>query len=862
MPLNLRRARRPASEVSQFGAIAPHHTAVDKDGAWDAGANLKRLGDTPTKAQLRALHAWVDPDKDAETKAAYKLPHHDVSDDGKVGAANMKAVESAMGRLNGGGLDIPKADREGVHAHLAAHYKDAGMDAPELKASAERGDELHAVSGLKGEARMSYLRRGLNLAADDGVDDSSEDEEEKENGVASFVPATANEKDGSVDCVWYGGATVPRYDYDTGDPYMLKLSMDGCRMDRLNAGSPVFDTHFTGDDFKSLMAGKSGTKAQLGVVRKAWSDGDKGLATLQFDMGSPDGAEMFRKVAAGQVQNISFGAWIYKREKTEAMALPEGKAPYSNPDEIGTFTATDWEPFEISPCTVPADFSTQFLSAQTPPKSTTGVQPKKEEPVENKQATTGAEARTEVTFTQEQLSAAEATARQEAQKLEAARQTEIRKIVKLSALDETFGQKLIDDFVNIEEARKAVFQEIERKGKLDANGQEHTTHAEISITREKRDTVRECMEAALLVRYDGNAYKDLREKGREYAGLSLMEMAKESLSASGVKVRGMDRLTIAKVALYGRNGASEYFAGGAESTSDFPSILANVANKTLRQAYEAFPRTFQPFSRQVTATDFKPINRVQLSDAPTLQKLNEKGEYHRANLKDSNQSYSLATFGEIVAITRKVIINDDLQAFTRVPALLGVAAAQLESDTVWAVLTGNPVMGEDGVALFNSAHSNDFTGSGSALSLGAATPATGMTQARMKMRQQVGPNGTHLNLIPRFVAVPTTLETVLLQMIAPMNIASPDVTKVVPEWVRSIIPIVEPRLDVASTTGWYVIADPAQIDTVEYAYLEGQQGVYIETRQGFEVDGVEIKARMDFAAAAIDYRGLQFNAGA
>ena len=88
--------------------------------------------------------------------------------------------------------------------------------------------------------------------------------------------------------------------------------------------------------------------------------------------------------------------------------------------------------------------------------------------------------------------------------------------------------------------------------------------------------------------------------------------------------------------------------------------------------------------------------------------------------------------------------------------------------------------------------------------------------------------------------------------------------KVVPEWVRSLVPVVEPRLDAAtsSATAWYLIADPAQIDTVEYCYLEGQQGVYIETKQGFEVDGVEIKARMDFGAAAIDYRGMQKNAGA
>jgi hypothetical protein len=114
------------------------------------------------------------------------------------------------------------------------------------------------------------------------------------------------------------------------------------------------------------------------------------------------------------------------------------------------------------------------------------------------------------------------------------------------------------------------------------------------------------------------------------------------------------------------------------------------------------------------------------------------------------------------------------------------------------------------------------------------------------------------------MAVPPSLETYALQLIYPINIASSDQTKVVPEWVRSLVPVVEPRLDnsTGTATNWFLFTDPALIDTLEYCYLEGQQGVYIETRQGFEVDGVEIKARMDFGAAAIDYRGLQKSAGA
>ena len=166
---------------------------------------------------------------------------------------------------------------------------------------------------------------------------------------AQVLPSTANAKDGTIDVVWYSGASVPRIDRATGEPYMLQLDMQGCRFDRLNNGAPVFDTHFTGDDFKSLMAGKVGTRAQVGVVRRAWPNGDKGMATLQFDLGDPDGAELFRKASTGILQNLSFGTFVYQREKLQTEGMPEGKPPYLNDKEIGMFKATDWEPFGECP---------------------------------------------------------------------------------------------------------------------------------------------------------------------------------------------------------------------------------------------------------------------------------------------------------------------------------------------------------------------------------------------------------------------------------------------------------------------------------------------------------------------------------
>jgi hypothetical protein len=115
-------------------ALAVHHTATS-DGSWDGPANEARL---PSKeAPLRASHAWIDSGADPNTKAAYKFIHHEVDADGKVGAANLTGCSTGIGVLNGGrgGTTIPDADREGVHAHLAAHLKDAGKDAPALAIS-------------------------------------------------------------------------------------------------------------------------------------------------------------------------------------------------------------------------------------------------------------------------------------------------------------------------------------------------------------------------------------------------------------------------------------------------------------------------------------------------------------------------------------------------------------------------------------------------------------------------------------------------------------------------------------------------------------------------------------------------------
>jgi len=409
-------------------------------------------------------------------------------------------------------------------------------------------------------------------------------------------------------------------------------------------------------------------------------------------------------------------------------------------------------------------------------------------------------------------------------------------------LERTFAQDLVRRGVSLDEARRRVLDH------LAASDDAVTTFPHLATPLGGADesaTRAEAVTSALLHRYDPTAFA-LSEPAREYRGMTLLDLARDWLETQGERVRGLSRDELARRALEVR--------AGFHTISDFPSVLAAVANKALRQAYEAAPRTFTPFSRQVFASDFKDMHRVQLSGMAPLKKVNEHGEFTAGTLYESKESYRIESYGEVINITRQVLINDDLDAFTRVPALMASKVAQLESDVVWSVFLTNQTMA-DGNPLFDAAHGN-LAGVGAALSV------TSVGAARTAMAQQKDLDGTTvLNIRPAFILVPSALELTAEPLLA-QNLVPAQTANVVPASIRSLSVISEPRLDADSTTAWYLAASPVAIDTLEYAYLEGQPGAFTETRAGFDVDGVQMKVRIDFGAKAIDWRGLYKDPGA
>lgn len=142
-------------------AISVHHTATS-DAGWDGPANEARLDNDGSESYYRSAYAWRDPDGDAETKAAYKFVHHEVSGEGDVGAANVRACITGIAVLNGarGGTNIPDSDRRGIYNHLAAHIEDADQEPPELRSRAEmgRGADVALAAGLEQRTQPAEMR--------------------------------------------------------------------------------------------------------------------------------------------------------------------------------------------------------------------------------------------------------------------------------------------------------------------------------------------------------------------------------------------------------------------------------------------------------------------------------------------------------------------------------------------------------------------------------------------------------------------------------------------------------------------------------------------------------------------------------
>lgn len=328
-------------------------------------------------------------------------------------------------------------------------------------------------------------------------------------------------------------------------------------------------------------------------------------------------------------------------------------------------------------------------------------------------------------------------------------------------------------------------------------------------------------------------------------GDSLLDIARASLSRKGINARGLDKMEIVAAAF-------------THSTSDFTNLLANVANKSMLKGVEEAEETFQLWTSRGELTDFRPSSRVSINSFGSLPLVAEGGEYKLGTLGDRGQKVVLGKYGRRFNITREAIINDDVAAFTKIPRVMGRAAIRTVGDLVYAVLNNAPIMDETGLALFHATHANLLTG-------GAISTAT-VDAMRVAMAKQQLPGQTSggSNIRLSYLLVPVALEgTAKVVRDSEYEVGAATKNNTTPNTVRNTFEVIsDARLDAASATAWYGAGNGNVNDTIEVSYLNGNDRPTLEQQNGWTIDGVEFKVRMEATAAPLDFRALAKNPGA
>lgn len=686
---------------------------------------------------------------------------------------------------------------------------------------------------------------------------------------------------------------VMRYSDERGEVVGEVLLMDGMEFRAGRNQVPIVDSH---DD--------TTVRNVLGSVRNIRIEGDQ-LVGDAFFAHDADSQNAKQKLVDGHITDFSITAM-----PDESGFIPRGQTYTSSRGMVVTGPAeviTKWKPHNASICTTGADERSsvrrsyqvseereramddallsqlagmgmpegmtdpnQILAwvvgkmgapAETPVENMEGEAVEEEEkPLENMEATEEEKPVENMETTEEIKNAVS-----RALKADAARRKEIRALCEVHKIERSYADALCDEGVNLNIARERVLKRM-------ATNPAGQTSENVRITASEDDKIYAAARDGLLLRSQQSAgiKRSLTGDAKPATGAedfryqSLGRVAETFARRMGAPVERMAPKDIALVAMgheptlqrlrIQRDGNSYH------STGSFANLMLDAANKTLLAGYEEAEFTWNIWARTAPAVaDFKAINRIRFSESPSLEMVPELADYPEGKMSDSKESYKIEKFGSVFTVSWETIINDDLDAISRIPAMQGDAARRTQNAKVYEVLTSNPLMG-DGKALFASDHDSGTNVSGAA----AAPSVTTLNAAFTAMRRQKGLNSSvTLNLAPRFLIVPVEYEATAMELFSSISYNAANNNEGVrniygPGGGRSMTIVADAVL--SSGVQWYIAADTARIDTIELAFLQGEESPVLENEWDFAKDCYRYKVRQTFGVKAIDWRGLFRNA--
>jgi|GEM_PF-630689 len=359
----------------------------------------------------------------------------------------------------------------------------------------------------------------------------------------------------------------------------------------------------------------------------------------------------------------------------------------------------------------------------------------------------------------------------------------------------------------------------------------------------------------------------------------LPRLAEECLRISGYSSQQIAKLApyqIAQLAMgvtdpqslgiYGASDGPAYNVSGM-----FSNLLLDASNVSLRKSYAEANTTYQAWMKQgPSVADFKTVNKVIAGELADPKAIPEDGQFEESTIADGKETYSLTTWGEVFSITWQSVVNDQLGAFTEIPAKQGKAMRRKQNKLAYGVLLDNAALATTTGALFNATavtttggHNNLVTGAAGAPS------ATTLNLLSRKMQEQRGLNitaETFLNLWPKFIIAPPAIRGTIMELLgsraAPASSGNSGITNI---WENELVPVFDAQIGTLGgglDTAWYLAADPMDIDTIEYAFLQGLETPALEQERAFDRLAIRYRIYQAFAVKALDYRGLQKHNGA
>jgi hypothetical protein len=667
--------------------------------------------------------------------------------------------------------------------------------------------------------------------------------------------STVDAANRTVEATFYSGAPILRMPLFE-DPFELEFEVTRKAADltRLNGGASLIDSHGrTG----------AGVGAIMGVVEKAWLADGKARALLRFSRRA-DVEPFWQDVQDRVIRNVSMGTFVHAMEEVTA----EGA-------KLQRYRATSWQPYEISLVATPADAGAQIQAAADAGErhECTVLRAEASADAPHKGKT--------MTIKVRLLADGELGKRGELVEIDEESYDEKLHLKEIEAApptdaatvpsDTKSAQRAVDDAIQADKEYAAQVRRVTQHFELDDIWAQQqirlgnpisqvikaaaTRRAQVAprindlgVSGDDRDSAGyklDRMAEALAARAKRKAPP---EAARAYAHHTLVEMAFECLSFTG-RNRGLDvraqRSRIIELAL---------------TTSDYPNLLANAANKILLPDYEAAQPTYRLLAERQDLPDFKTASVLKAGDFPVPLEVAEEGEIKLGSFSEAKDVFALATYGRRLLFSFQAIVNDDLGAFERIMRSAARRLADFENGIWFTLLTSasgaGPTLG-DGGALFNATAITTAGGHANLTSSGTAISVDSLGVGRAAMKKQQSLDGIKLNLQPRYLLTSPEKQTIGEQY---TTVITPALGSSVNPFAGKLETISDANLVTANP--WYLFADPSMAPVSVYGYLQGQAGPDVATRQGFEVLGVELRVALHFGTAFIDFRGAYRNAGA